>query len=195
MGLDFALFNRKRKIKKSHPLVFDAFLDLENYAENILKAKKTGIFTIGGGVPRNWAQQVAPYLDIMHKRVDSECPVCEGKGCKKCDNHGYLSDKSQGSKRYKYAVRICPEPVYWGGLSGCTYSEGVTWGKFVPQEEGGRWSEVLCDATIAWPLILKAVVERLKSENKLGMLKEKQKRVQQCVKDVDALVARIHRVN
>src|SRR3990167_5303080 len=45
--------------------------------------------------------------------------------------------------------------------SGCTYSEGVSWGKFVPESEGGRFAEVLADATIAWPIILKAVMERL----------------------------------
>ena len=38
--------------------------------------------------------------------------------------------------RFSYGVRICPEPVHWGGLSGCTYSEGVSWGKFVPAERG-----------------------------------------------------------
>src|SRR5205823_110379 len=98
-----------------------------------------GIFTIGGGVPRNWAQQVGPYVDLMAKRIGEETSLL----------------------RFQYAVRICPEPVHWGGLSGCTYSEGVSWGKFVPPEEGGRFCEVLEDATVAWPLVAKAVFERL----------------------------------
>ncbi len=63
--------------------------------------------------------------------------------------------------RYTYAVRICPEPVHWGGLSGCTYSEGVSWGKFVPPEEGGRFAEVYADATTVWPLLMKGVLEEL----------------------------------
>jgi len=58
-------------------------------------------------------------------------------------------------------VRICPEPVHWGGLSGCTYQEGVSWGKFVPPEEGGRFAEVLADATTVWPLLMKALFEEL----------------------------------
>jgi len=49
-------------------------------------------------------------------------------------------------KRYNYGVRICPEPVHWGGLSGSTYTEAVSWGKFVPPEEGGRFAEVFDDA-------------------------------------------------
>jgi deoxyhypusine synthase len=58
-------------------------------------------------------------------------------------------------------VRICPEPEHWGGLSGCSYTEGVSWGKFVPESEGGRFAEVFADATIAWPLVVKSVMERL----------------------------------
>ena len=61
--------------------------------------------------------------------------------------------------RFRYGVRLCPEPVHWGGLSGCTYTEGVSWGKFISVEEGGRFAEVHCDATIAWPLLVKALLE------------------------------------
>src|SRR5207249_11398517 len=64
-------------------------------------------------------------------------------------------------KRYNYGVRICPEPVHWGGLSGSTYTEAVSWGKFVPPEEGGRFAEVFDDATVALPLIARAVLERI----------------------------------
>jgi deoxyhypusine synthase len=118
---------------------FNPFLDLQEYARFIGKAERVGIFTIGGGVPRNWAQQVAPYYDITAHRVGIELRP----------------------PRFRYAVRICPEPVHWGGLSGCTYSEGVSWGKFVPPQEGGRFAEVFSDATLVWPLLMKAVFEEL----------------------------------
>jgi deoxyhypusine synthase len=58
-------------------------------------------------------------------------------------------------------VRICPEPVYWGGLSGSPYSEAISWGKFVPPAEGGRFGEAFVDATVGLPLIVAAVLERL----------------------------------
>ncbi len=118
---------------------YNPFLDLMSYARFVRKKKRLGIFTIGGGVPRNWAQQVAPFYDIVEHRLGVEL------------DH----------PRFNYGVRICPEPVHWGGLSGCTYSEGVSWGKFVPQSEGGKFAEVYADATIAWPLIVRAVLERL----------------------------------
>ena len=139
LGLDFGVYLRRMKMAGKQGIRFDAFADLEDYTQRVLDSKKLGILTIGGGVPRNWAQQVGPYLDIINKRV--------GVG--------------GGFKRFDYAVRICPEPVHWGGLSGCTYSEGVSWGKIKPRAEGGKYVEVFADATIAWPIIVKAVMERL----------------------------------
>ncbi|MBW2977504.1 deoxyhypusine synthase family protein [Candidatus Woesearchaeota archaeon] len=148
-GIDFAIHNRRMKADKKPILQFDSFLDLYNYTETIDKQKTIGIFTIGGGVPRNWAQQVGPYLDILEKR----------------------SGLPGGSfKRFKYGVRICPEPAHWGGLSGCTYTEGVSWGKFVPKAEGGKFAECLVDATVAWPLVVKSVLERLE-KNKITLNK------------------------
>ena len=139
LGLDVALHNRKRKNEGKPRRRFDCFEDLEHYTAWCRAQKRLAIFTIGGGVPRNWAQQVGPYVDLMAKRIGEETELL----------------------RFHYGVRICPEPVHWGGLSGCTYSEGVSWGKFVPENEGGRFVEVIEDATVAWPLVVKAVMERL----------------------------------
>jgi deoxyhypusine synthase len=122
------------------------FVDLYEYTRRIMKAKRIGIITIGGGVPRNWAQQVGPFIEAINMRLGGRFEV----------------------PRFRYAVRICPEPAHWGGLSGCTYSEGVSWGKFVPREDGGRFAEVHCDATIAWPLLVKAVLERRMRDEKEG---------------------------
>lgn len=142
LGLDIGTFNRRQRKTGGEPLRYDAMRDVDHFAELIRQQERVGIFTIGGGVPRNWAQQVAPYLDILAKRV--------GEG--------------GAFVRYRYGVRICPEPVVWGGLSGSTFSEAVSWGKFVPREEGGKFAEVYTDATVAWPLILKSVIERLEHQ-------------------------------
>jgi deoxyhypusine synthase len=139
LGLDLSITNHLRRKRGEATLRFDPFIDLDHFADRIRAHERLGIFTIGGGVPRNWAQQVGPYLDILRVRLKVAEPV----------------------RRYRYAVRVCPEPEHWGGLSGCSYSEGVSWGKFVPESEGGRHVEVFADATIAWPLIVRAVIERL----------------------------------
>ena len=148
LGLDLSTWAMKKAQREgvSDPMQlldhlprYNPFLDLNSFARLALGAKKLGIFTIGGGVPRNWAQEVGPYVDITNHRLSL----------------------SLTPPRYAYAVRICPEPVHWGGLSGCTYSEGVSWGKFVPPEEGGRFAEVFADATTVWPLLMKGVLEEL----------------------------------
>jgi deoxyhypusine synthase len=139
LGLDLAIYYQLREASGQPGLPFDPFLDLYDFAERIRSHERLGILTIGGGVPRNWAQQVGPYLEILRARLGHDEPV----------------------RRYRYAVRICPEPEHWGGLSGCTYTEGVSWGKFVPEAEGGRFAEVHADATIAWPLVVRAVIERI----------------------------------
>jgi deoxyhypusine synthase len=117
---------------------FNPYQDLQHYAHDIVQAPRTGIFTIGGGVPRNWAQQVGPYIDFMAERL----------GLK------------QRVPRFHYGVRLCPEPTHWGGLSGSTYSEGISWGKFVPPEDGGRFAEVYADATVVLPLLVQGLMER-----------------------------------
>jgi deoxyhypusine synthase len=139
LGLDFEVANRRRELAGRPRLSFDPFLDLAHYSDLCRSKPKLGIFTIGGGVPRNWAQQVGPFWEVLDKRIP-------GAG---------------GLVRFWYGVRICPEPVHWGGLSGCTYSEGVSWGKFVPREQGGRFAEVYADATIGWPLVAGAVLQRM----------------------------------
>jgi deoxyhypusine synthase len=142
LGLDVALNNRLRESTGRHKLRFDPFEDLEHFAATLLRQTRLGILTIGGGVPRNWSQQFGPFIELRHRRLGENVPL----------------------KRYHYGVRICPEPVYWGGLSGSPYSEAISWGKFVPPAEGGRFGEVFVDATVGLPLIVAAVLERLGKE-------------------------------
>jgi len=139
LGLDVALTNRMRKRKGQPELNFNPFLDLNYFADTLLQQKRLGIFTIGGGVPRNWAQQFGPYCELRVRRAGEDVEL----------------------KRYHYGVRVCPEPVYWGGLSGSPYSEAISWGKFVPPAEGGRFGEVFVDATVGLPIMVAALLERL----------------------------------
>ncbi|GAB4341937.1 MAG: deoxyhypusine synthase [Candidatus Abyssubacteria bacterium] len=153
LGLDVATFFLAQHYQKgaesdieqlfSNVPRFNPFLDLYDYTRRLLKAERRGIFTVGGGVPRNWGQQIGPLIDIINMRLGTELPV----------------------PRFQYGVRICPEPSYWGGLSGCSYSEGVSWGKFIPREEGGRFAEVRCDATIAWPILIRGLLDSLRADS------------------------------
>jgi len=51
-----------------------------------------------------------------------------------------------------------PEP---GGLSGASLEEAISWGKVKPK---GRAVTVVCDVTIAFPLIIAAALENIESE-------------------------------
>jgi len=151
LGLDLATWHMRNiagsdrqdvEAALGHVPDYNPYLDLASFARFALRASRLGIFTIGGGVPRNWAQEVGPYVDIVNLRLGLNVVP----------------------PRYRYAVRLCPEPAHWGGLSGCTYSEGVSWGKFIPEDEGGRFAEVYADATTVWPLLLKATLEELQKD-------------------------------
>ena len=81
MGLDVATWMLRRTHaehgggpdfdvwKHAVPPSYNPFLDLLSYARLVRTKKRLGIFTIGGGVPRNWAQQVAPFYDIVEHRL------------------------------------------------------------------------------------------------------------------------------
>jgi deoxyhypusine synthase len=139
LGIDFALHKIARTMQKRQLLRYDPFEDFEKFADTMLATKRMGIFTVGGGVPRNWSQQFGVYAELLARRGYKKLPL----------------------KRYNYGLRICPEPVHWGGLSGSTYTEAVSWGKFVPLNEGGRFAEVFEDATVALPLVVGAVLQRI----------------------------------
>ncbi len=139
LGLDFALntFGRRRD---GHPVLrFDPFEDFEMFANTMMATKKMGIFTIGGGVPRNWAQQFGVYAELMARRGYKKFPL----------------------KRYAYGVRICPEPVHWGGLSGSTYTEAVPGASSFRLKKADKLAEVFDDATVALPLVVGAVLQRI----------------------------------
>jgi deoxyhypusine synthase len=142
LGLDFAVHRVHRQRLSKSPLIYDAFRDLEFFRElcqgAVAENWRLGIYTVGGGVPRNWAQQVGPYVDVRNTRLALNDPPL----------------------RYTYGIRVCPDPVHYGHLSGCTYSEGVSWGKFLPIAEGGRHAEVLLDATVGWPILARAMIDR-----------------------------------
>ena len=151
LGLDLCI-TRYQQARHRRPILrYDDFLDLEHYTklveDAIKQGKKLGIFTIGGGVPRNWAQQVGPHLEIRKAR---------------------LKLKEGVQARFSYGVRICTATESDGGLSGCTYKEGTSWGKFVPVSDGGQYAEVIADATMVLPLIVKAVMERLSPRKNRG---------------------------
>jgi deoxyhypusine synthase len=139
IGLCWFAHNFERETAGQPPVDFDPYADLKAYCDFARRAKTLGILTLGGGVPRNWAQQIGPLFDTLEGlELEKRPPV-----------------------RFKYGVRICTAPVGEGSLSGCTYSEGRSWGKFLSEDQGGRFAEVQADYSVAFPVLVQAVAERI----------------------------------
>ena len=132
---EFALDLVKFTETEGYDIDFRVLKDIKKFAEIIKNAESCGTFIIGGGVPRNWAQQIYPYIENIEKlkRKDYEFG-------------------------YKYSVRIHTAIEKDGGLSGCTLSESKSWGKY---SLDAKYVSVWCDATIALPILITGVLERL----------------------------------
>lgn len=134
IGNDLNAHNYRRQMNGKQRIMVDMEKDTRLLVDITQKADKTGIFTIGGGVPRNYIQNVAPQIELLNNRVGMNLKM----------------------NRFKYGTKICPDQMQLGHLSGCTYSEGMTWRKM---DVNGRFTTIQSDATIVWPFIVKYVME------------------------------------
>jgi deoxyhypusine synthase len=111
------------------PLIIDEIQDNYEIFQIKKAASKTGVIYVGGGVPKNYIQQTA-YLEDLFGIPDAG---------------------------HDYGFQITTDTPQWGGLSGCTFQEGLSWGKEKPE---GKYITCYCDATIALPIIVKSILER-----------------------------------
>jgi deoxyhypusine synthase len=141
LALDLIKFRKYNQLN----VVLDDLADIEIFAKIIRQYKSHGTIILGGGVPRNWAQQIFPYID-QSKAPGEENPF-----------HGYA-----------YSVRFHSATAQDGGLSGCTISESISWGKY---SSDAKNQSVWGDSTVYFPLIMTALFQRMarlgiKSEQK-----------------------------
>ena len=105
--------------------VVDPSLDVLETTAIVYASARNGVVIVGGGSPKNFYLQTQPTLWQI---------VGIEKG------------------GHDYDVQIGTEPPHWGGLSGATPSEAVSWGKVNPEELPNS-VVVYCDATIALPML------------------------------------------
>src|SRR5215216_5912108 len=105
-------------------LMVDPNKDVNEVCAFILAGKKNGCVILGGGSPKNFYLQGQPTLWEVY-------------GIPKGGND--------------YFIQITTDSVVWGGLSGATPAEAVSWGKVNP---GVLPDTVVayCDSTIAFPI-------------------------------------------
>jgi len=105
-------------------LLLDPNRDVNEVCAIVLAGKRNGCVILGGGSPKNFYLQAQPTLWEVY-------------GIHKGGND--------------YFIQITTDQVVWGGLSGATPAEAVSWGKVNP---GVLPDTVVayCDSTIAFPL-------------------------------------------
>lgn len=138
IGNDVFVHNKLRRAAERPEIIMNMELDTQVLITMSQRSNRMGIFSIGGGVPRNNTQNVAPLIEIARNRGAAKWSM----------------------RKFRYGCRIDPTPLWYGNLSGCTYSEGGSWRKM--DLERGKFAEVHADATIVWPFILKYVMENRK---------------------------------
>ncbi len=114
--------------RRGHRVVVSHIKDVDEFARIAEAAPSTGVVYVGGGVPKNFIQQVEVALSLL--------------------------GSSKGGHRY--AVQFTTDAPHWGGLSGCSFEEAVSWGKVMPRS---RRVQCFVDATIALPLVVSALEE------------------------------------
>jgi deoxyhypusine synthase len=114
---------------------FDSAKDFYELTQIKLHNPVTGLFMIGGGVPKNFAQDIVVAADILLEQEVGQ--------------HEY-------PQMHKYAVQVTVADVRDGALSGSTLKEACSWGKVDTTYEQMVYSE----ATLAMPLIVGYVWHR-----------------------------------
>lgn len=110
-------------------LLFDLAGEVIHMARLVEQSSSTGVIFLGGGTPKNYIQQAEVALE-------------------------YISGVDRG---HQYGIQITTDAPHWGGLSGCTFRESESWGKY---ERDAMTATVYADATIALPLLVTALAQR-----------------------------------
>jgi deoxyhypusine synthase len=123
--------------ERAPKVVFDMIGDVEETAR-IAAMKPTMVIYVGGGTPKNFIQQTEVTNNVLGRSVEG----------------------------HRYAIQFVVDAPNWGGLSGCTFDEAVSWGKIAVD---ARQVSVLCDAALALPLVAAAVLTRREGKKRPGI--------------------------
>ena len=132
----------------------DFVREIIEQAAILYDSKKSGILELGGGVPKNTAQQTGPLLDQILRRDDGG---------------------------QDYVIQITDARPDTGGLSGATLQEGKSWGKVQDAHPG--MVTVYADATIAFPILALYVLSNQKTRKPKRLYKKLDKMYDKLSKD------------
>jgi deoxyhypusine synthase len=117
------------RLREGKRIIFDVIGDVLEMTHLSMTANKTAVIYIGGGTPKNFIQQ--------------------------CGVAGYLFGRQRPG--HSYGIQVTMDQPQWGGLSGCTFEEAMSWRKISPD---AQFVTVYAEATIGMPLIVSALADR-----------------------------------
>jgi deoxyhypusine synthase len=130
-----------RKSDPNFDITIDQMRDFKQLVDIKAKAApESGVVYIGGGVPKDFIQLTTVGRSLTESR------------------------KYERVYPHKYAIQITTDAPHWGGLSGCTFEEAISWGK---EAKEGRNVQCYCDATIAFPIVVHALAEKVEKRAKV----------------------------
>ncbi len=127
--------------------VVDAGREFDQFVGIGERVRDVGVIYIGGGVPKDLTQLMA--ISLSPRARDEKVEGRTGHRRKQVQEYYYP---------HRYGIQITTDSPQWGGLSGCTLDEAISWGKIA---ERGRHVTCYCDATIALPLLTHTLLERM----------------------------------
>ena len=126
--------NVARNALEGSQLTLDPLADVNETTAIVHHATRNGVIILGGGSPKNFYLQTQPQL-------------WEVLGIQK-GGHDYF-------------IQITADAPHWGGLSGATPAEAVSWGKIKPDQLKDA-VVVYGDSTIALPLLTAYAMSKAK---------------------------------
>lgn len=123
--------NLTRLEHEGYPIQISAQKDILDSAAIVYASKQTGFFILGGGGPKNFIQQTGPTLSQI------------------------LQVNYEGADR---GIQIGTAIEREGSLSGCTFGEAVTWGKYHAADEQ-ELVHIWAEYSLIFPLITAYVLD------------------------------------
>ncbi len=128
-------------------LTLDPLADVNETTAIVHNATRNGVIILGGGSPKNFYLQTQPQL-------------WEVLGINK-GGHDYF-------------IQITADAPHWGGLSGATPSEAVSWGKIKPDQLHDS-AVVYGDSTIALPLLTAYAISKAQPRPRKELFAQREK--------------------
>ena len=124
------------------PVHLSAQKDIFDSAAITFSSPKTGFIELGGGGPKNFVQQTGPTISQI------------------------LQIPFQGAER---GLQIGTASEKEGSLSGCTFGESVTWGKY-RASEATRLVQIWGEYSVIFPLLAAFVLDRCEKRRPRNLL-------------------------